>query len=377
MLANNVVWQGLLDGLGWVLARIYDVIPNYGVSIIVLTLLIRLILLPLGIKQIKQMQTMQAISPKIKEIQKKYKGNRERIQEEQMKIYREYGASPLGGCLPMLLTYPFLIAMYSVVRPAPYAPVKEDGQVSAYELYGKVHVPTDSELFAHVIVDQDDGFLLMHMQCALLQAGKQAPIYSAGRPLQQQQAGLPRLFKATPIDSFVSAATRNCGTKRFPDVIPYVILLAAMVASTFFAQLQMQRSSPPGSASQQQKTLTRLFPLMFAVFGLQFASGLVLYWVVQNSVQIGQQTFLLRAGHIGPEAMERRIAENRAKAQTQPPKKSWLARQMEKAEGSQAQKQRERNARQQRPAKPQRGGQGGRSNVRSGGPNRPKKKKPK
>ena len=110
------LFQWLLDSIGWVLAKIYDFVPNYGVSIIILTLIIRFVLFPLGVKQIKSMQHMQAIQPKIKDIQKKYKGNKQKAQEETMKLYKEAGVNPLGGCLPVLAQFPILIAMYAVIR---------------------------------------------------------------------------------------------------------------------------------------------------------------------------------------------------------------------------------------------------------------------
>src|SRR4029453_15162116 len=127
-------WQGLLNALGWVVAQIYDFIPNYGVTIILLTVTIRLILLPLGIKKVRSMQHMQIVQPKIKQIQAKYKGNKTRQQEEIMKLYKEYGVNPFSGCWPVLLQFPILIAMYSVVR-WPQHPI---------------HVPTDSGLHAAV-----------------------------------------------------------------------------------------------------------------------------------------------------------------------------------------------------------------------------------
>ena len=127
-------WQALLDGLGWVVAQIYELIPNYGVTIILLTIVIRLVLLPLGIKQVRSMQHMQIVQPKIKQIQAKYKGNKQRQQEEIMKLYKEYGVNPFSGCWPVLLQFPILIAMYSVLR-WPQHPI---------------HVPTDSGLYAAV-----------------------------------------------------------------------------------------------------------------------------------------------------------------------------------------------------------------------------------
>ena len=122
MLAEIAPFQSLLNGIGWVLAWLYDVVGNFGVAIIILTIVFRIVLLPIGIKQIKSMQPMQALQPKIKEIQKKYKGNKQKAQEETMKLYQEYGANPLSGCLITLLQFPILIAMYSVIRaPIPYA----------------------------------------------------------------------------------------------------------------------------------------------------------------------------------------------------------------------------------------------------------------
>src|SRR5438552_58545 len=102
--------------LGAIMAYFYKVIPNYGVAIILLTLAMRVVLLPLGIKQIRSMQAMQTIQPKAKAIQQKYKGDRQRINEETMKLYKEYGVNPLGGCLPIVLQFPLLIALFAVLR---------------------------------------------------------------------------------------------------------------------------------------------------------------------------------------------------------------------------------------------------------------------
>ena len=117
LLATVAPWQLLLNGFGWCLAEIYSVVPNYALAIIILTVLIRLLLLPFGFKQIKSMQHMQALQPELKQLQKKYKNNKQKLQEEQMQLYREAGVNPLGGCLPLLLTLPFLFAMYAVIRP--------------------------------------------------------------------------------------------------------------------------------------------------------------------------------------------------------------------------------------------------------------------
>ena len=104
-------WQALLDGLGWVVAEIYELIPNYGVTIILLTIVIRLVLLPLGIKQVRSMQHMQIVQPRIKQVQQKFKGNKQRQQEEIMKLYKEYGVNAFSGCWTVVLQFPIVIAM--------------------------------------------------------------------------------------------------------------------------------------------------------------------------------------------------------------------------------------------------------------------------
>ena len=313
------VFQALLNSLGWVLAKIYDVVGNYGLSIIVLTILIRVILLPLGIKQIKSMGAMQSIQPKIKELQKKYKGNKQKAQEETMKLYKEAGVNPLGGCLPLLLQFPILIAMYAVIRaPVPNAAfdsAKPDPNVPAFL---NNHFPVESQLYSDVTTDTNMNFLTLDLQCSASQAGKQVTA-----PNSERQP---------------SELVYDCGSNT-ADKIPYFVLLAVMVGTTFFQQLQMQRASPPGASSGQQQAIMKVMPIMFGFFGFAFPAGLTMYWTVSNFWQIGQQYALLKAGHIGPEAMERRMAEQRSKNANGPAKKGLMARMQERAEESRRQQE--------------------------------------
>jgi YidC/Oxa1 family membrane protein insertase len=174
------LFKALLDAIGAVLAWIYGIVGNYGVSIIILTIVIRVILLPLGVKQIKSMQAMQAIQPKVKEIQKKYKTNKTKAQEETMKLYRESGVNPLGGCLPLLLQFPILISMYAVIRAPQVIPEPLTGTVQAYQIHNN-HLPVDSDLFRNVVSHQGTNFLLMNLQCSAAQAGTQVVLKDTAR----------------------------------------------------------------------------------------------------------------------------------------------------------------------------------------------------
>ena len=107
--------------IGYLLGWIYNLIPNYGWALIVFTLVVKLLLLPLGLKQQKSMTKMQAMQPKITALQEKYKNDQQKLSQETMKLYKEYGVSPMGGCLPMLIQLPILFALYRVLyRPLTY-----------------------------------------------------------------------------------------------------------------------------------------------------------------------------------------------------------------------------------------------------------------
>jgi YidC/Oxa1 family membrane protein insertase len=312
MLAEIGPFQSLLNAIGWLLAWLYDLTGNFGLAIIILTIVFRVVLLPLGIKQIKSMQAMQALQPKIKEIQKKFKGNKQKIQEQQMKLYQEYGVNPLGGCLPLLLQFPILIAMYSVIRaPVPSPPDPETGVVE----FTNNHLPVDSDLFRDVTAHEGEGqhFLLMNLQCSPSQAGKTVRVLDTER--KQTEDSL------------------ECGDS-IPDRIPYYAILLLMIGTTFYSTRQTQKATPASAQNPQTQVITKVMPLMFGVFGFTFPAGLVLYWTVSNLFQIGQQALMLKLGHIGPQAMDRRLEAGKAKgaAATDKPRSGLMGRMMERAE---------------------------------------------
>jgi YidC/Oxa1 family membrane protein insertase len=94
--------------------------PNYGVAIILLTIVIKLALYPLTVKQVKSMKAMQDLSPKMKQLQEKYKDDKERLNREVASLYKESGVNPLAGCLPLIIQFPFLIAIFYAIREYQY-----------------------------------------------------------------------------------------------------------------------------------------------------------------------------------------------------------------------------------------------------------------
>ena len=103
-------------GIIWLLPKMYNVIPNYGLVIILFALLVKLITMPLSMKSFKSMNAMKELQPKIEELKKRHKNNPQAMNAEMMKLYKQHGVNPLSGCLPILPQMPLLFAMFSVFR---------------------------------------------------------------------------------------------------------------------------------------------------------------------------------------------------------------------------------------------------------------------
>src|SRR5437763_17020908 len=116
VVAAGSVLDPLYTALGWVMALLYSVIPSYGIAIILLTVVVRLVLYPLTVKQTKSMQAMQRLQPEIKRLQTKYKNDRQKLNEEMKKFYKENKVNPLSACLPLLLQMPLFIVLYRLIH---------------------------------------------------------------------------------------------------------------------------------------------------------------------------------------------------------------------------------------------------------------------
>ena len=244
------------DGLNWLL------------SIIGLVIVIRILLIPLFVRQIKAQRNMQILQPKVRELQKKYKGDRERLQQEMMKLYKDAGTNPFASCLPILLQAPFLFALFRVLHG-----VANDVPRGAFKNY--------PDLF--------------------------------------ESAGNAEIFNAPLSATFLDAPTVQVR-------IIAVVLVVLMVATTFLTQRQIMRKNMPAEAlegpfAQQQKILLYVLPLVFAFSGVYFPLGVVIYWLTSNIWTMGQQFYVIRRmpapGSPAEEARKRRM-ESKARKHGQP-----------------------------------------------------------
>ncbi len=204
----------------------------FGFAIILFTVVVRLLTFPLNMQQIKSSKAMQELQPQLKALQDKHKGDREKLAQEQMTLYREAGVNPLGGCLPMLVQMPIWFALYRALI-----------QLSSEGLL-------------------NEGFFW---------------IPSLAGPVSDWGGGIDWLWPFPP----------QVG---WPDAIAYLVMPVLLVVSQLYTQKLM---TPPSTDPQQaqMQSIMKFMPLMFGYFALVVPSGLTLYWFTSNMLGVAQHYF--------------------------------------------------------------------------------------
>lgn len=212
------------------LKLVFDFVGSYGYSIIIFTIITKILLLPINIKQVESTKRMNEINPKMKEIQEKYKNDKEKMNQKLMELYKEHNYNPAAGCLPALIQMPILFALYYVVQN----PVK-------YVFYDPKVFESISKSFWWIT---DLG--KTEMASTIIRIGG---------------FGLP--------------------------------LLAILSAATTYFQMKMI-SPQKGKVDQSQQMMTNIMPIMFGWITLSVPAGLAIYWIVGNVFTIIQQYFMMR-----------------------------------------------------------------------------------
>ncbi|MEU5097852.1 membrane protein insertase YidC [Streptomyces sp. NPDC020996] len=218
----------------------------WGLSIVSLVILIRICLIPLFVKQIKATRAMQTLQPEMKKIQERYKNDKQRQSEEMMKLYKETGTNPLSSCLPILAQSPFFFALYHVLNG-----------IATGKTIGVINEP-------------------------LLASARKAHIF-----------GAPLAAKFTDSAEKVAQLGASLADVR----VVTAIMIVMMSASQFYTQRQLMTKNVDTTVKtpfmQQQKMLMYVFPVMFAVFGINFPVGVLVYWLTTNVWTMGQQMYVI------------------------------------------------------------------------------------
>ncbi len=233
----------LLAGL---LAFFYGLIPNYAVAIALLTLTVMLALSPLTIKSTRSMLAMQKLQPEMKRLQQKHKGDRPKLNEEMMALYKEHKVNPAAGCLPMILQMPVFLVMYQVIRG-----LTHKGPGGGFQ---PKYLDKSTELY------QD-----------LVESG--GKMVSFG------------------VDLARTATEKHAS---FAAALPFFVVVALVVFVQYYQSKQMTKRNPQAAANPQMQMMTKVMPAVFGVISLSIAAGVNVYFLVSGLFRIVQQGAMYR-----------------------------------------------------------------------------------
>jgi YidC/Oxa1 family membrane protein insertase len=280
-------WTLLLNALGSLLSFFYDLIPEYGIAIILLTLTVSLLLFPLTLKQTKSMRAMQEIQPEVKKLQKEYKGEKEELNKHLMALYQERGVNPAAGCLPLVVQMPIWFALYRV-------------------LWRGAGIPAGSDL-SNIIESANN---------ALYTVGENGELTTTLQP------GVDITSSQFDHVTFLgmNLLVRPSSAVDFSDILgslPYIILILLIIVAGFYQQVQTtrKREGAPDNDAQKNSQMAgmqnamKIMPVVFGFISWNFVSGLGLYFATSNMFRVGQQAFILRSHGTGGGESKGKAAE--------------------------------------------------------------------
>lgn len=258
----GVIFHPIFVALATVLAAIYGLTASYGLAIVLLTVVIMALLMPLTIRSTRSMMAMQRVAPKIKRLQQEYKGleNREQLNREVMRVYKEEGVNPAGSCLPLLLQMPVLIVLYDVIKGLSNRLITLV-QGHSVAIAQPRYVPTSSQLY-HQLVASHGAMNWLGINLA--------------------------------VKAFSTHA-------QWFGFLPYVALVLVAVGLQYVLLAQTKKRSPATpEANPQMRTVQRFLPILYAGIYLVIPAAVVLYMIASTAMRIGTQIVLFRRGTTEP-----------------------------------------------------------------------------
>lgn len=278
--------------MGWIIQQIYNLVANYGLSIIIFTVLIKLILLPLNIHSQKAMKKQQKVQPIIAQLQEKYKNDQEKLQREMMKIYKENNISMTGGCLPMFIQFPILIGLYQVIqKPLSYLKGVDWMQQAVID---KVYMLRDAMASSIGSLAQQTEEQLANM--SQIQLSNWAGIVNGPSDpwvINFNFLGLDLSNVPSEAFGYIMRLDFSDWSKILLLLIPILAVVSSLLTNKItMLQTGQNKTNDNSQASQMQKSMLWMMPLMSGFFTLTLPSGLGIYWIISSVMQIIQQLVL-------------------------------------------------------------------------------------
>lgn len=288
--------------INFVFKFVYMITTNHslGLTIILFTIIVRLLLIPLNYKQQKSMYIMQKIQPEMKKIQEKYKGNKDpevakKMQMEMSKLYSKHNYNPLGGCLPLFIQLPIFIALYFIMKNS-YLFVTDIGNLYTEIANQILATPGYADVLRPIvqpIVPRGMTIDISLLPDMLKVVNKLTP-----NDWNTIQSALPTLEisnlleQKSNIEYFLGINLAETVGFTFPKVLLAVLSGATTFLSSWVISRKNKSDDP--TLKMQQKIMNIVMPLMMTFFTISIPCGVAIYWIVGNLVQIVQQIFLSR-----------------------------------------------------------------------------------
>lgn len=338
-----MVYQGIFDPIANILGILMKYIylsvafQNYGVAIIIFTIITRLILLPLNIKQTKSMAKMQRIQPELKELQTRYKNDKERLNQATMELYKKHQVNPAGGCLPLLVQMPLLFSLYYVIRQPlkfmfKFAPEK-------IEVIGNYIKEIDPDFAQTEKMFSGEKFIGMNAELPIMKyfdllgdkmtgalaelTAKTGILLEPGHILNMNFLGMKLGY--VPKDPFTNLPAIQAN----PEIYLPLLIIPVLAAGTTYLSSKMSQATSSSQSGGMGKNMMYLFPAMTLLFTFSLPAGLGLYWITGNLIQMIQQKFMNHHVHKKEDEI-RLIEEEKRKVEAEEKQKLIEQREFDK-----------------------------------------------
>jgi YidC/Oxa1 family membrane protein insertase len=280
-------FSGFANLFGSLLYWLYEIFGDYGIAIILFTVAIKLALMPLNVKQIKSSMKTQELQPELKKLQDRYKNDKEKLNEEMVKFFKENNHNPAGGCLGILVQMPILLVIFQVFKN-PISHMLKGGEYVA-KLFSEMNVVTEAEVIFNYTTELSNNLV----------SGEIIPLWLSEKIIDIQDG-----MKFLGIFDLAKTPTYRIELLRGePTVyIPLLILIATLAIVTFVSSKMMTSFKKNANNNENDETLKKmaatnntmmlLMPIMLAFFSFQVPAALTFYWLIGTVFQVFQQIYI-------------------------------------------------------------------------------------
>lgn len=319
----NFFGLAIVRPFGLILLWIYEFVQNYGLTVIIFALLVKLICIPLSIKSKKSMMAMTAVNAELQQLQKKYANNRVKLNEEMQKLYDRHGVNPMSGCLPQLIPLPIMMGLYyAVQQPLQY--IVGLGRESVINL--AKFIGLDQLAGANYTVQ----IVIAEKLSQLADAAGNFPAEVTRCIVDEGASLIPLDFNFFGLNLATTPSLKEPGLMW---LIPILSGLTAFLSSYIMQRMQQGKNQAPNPAASQMKMMNIMMPLMSVYFAFILPGAIGIYWIFNNVFSAVQEVILTKTLR-GKQERKQAEEEARIEAEKEARRAAHKAAQQKQAENA-------------------------------------------